>query len=255
MRLALVPALLLTACAAPSADITAEGELTLTAVSAEEEDLRPGFDDFYGAPSSAEADVDQPRIGRECGADGVFNNVMGKYDADGDAALSGDEEQAVWDARADRNERAWKHRAMRWQLLQLVYDGDDDGELSEVERDELLADFTQRCEARHQQLVAEFDADEDGELSDEELAEARVTMELNREERREGCNRGEGMGEDGATRERGHRAERRDPASRLTGAWDGDGDGELSGDELTVLRDTLRARIVTGEAIRPFATQ
>lgn len=257
MRLApLLALLLLPACSGPGElDLSAEGELMLTAISAEEEDVRAGFDDFSGAPRSAEADVDQPRMDRDCSAD-HFAAILERYDANANQAVDTDEEQDVWNARGDRDQRVWKHRALRWKLVRMVYDVDADGVLSEVEREDLFADFTTRCEVRQEQLLAEYDADGDGALSESELEVVRAEMQANREARREGCNRGEGLGDDseeGSSREdRGMRGERRDPASRIVAAFDLDADGELNESELEAFRTTMRERIVTGAPIRPF---
>ncbi len=261
MRISLFLTLLLAGCASPvGSDLSAEGELMLTAISAEEEGLRDGVDDFYGDPERAGTDVDQPRIGRDCDSSAIADSLFAQYDRDADSQLDSDEESEVWQARSERGQRHWRHRAMRWQLLELVYDADADGELGKLERGELLADFTTRCEVRQEELLAEYDADGDGELSDEELELVRAELEEQREERGEMCNGGGGDRPEGAERGerpegaslRGMGRERPDVSEVVTQAWDEDGDGSLSVGEREAMTSTIRERITTGERISPL---
>jgi hypothetical protein len=150
-------------------------------------------------------------------------------------------------------------------MLGLIYDLDADMELSDIERDTLFADFELRCEAIHEQLIADFDVDGDGELDETEKEEARAAIEAEHEARREEmeARRDEMEGdapqdgerpEEGAEgmeggQEGGERGEMGPPEGvpPFAESYDTDGDGELSDAELEVLRAECRERIQNGE--------
>ncbi len=232
---------LLAGCASGPAgtDLTAEGELMLTVVSGQEEELRPGYDDLSTDPLRTGEAVDQPGIQRECGAAATLDRLTAHYDADGDGALAAPEEGAVWDDRQGRSDQGWRRQERRWKLIRLVYDLDGSDSIEGDELTALVQDFDARCVARQADILAEFDLDGSGDLDESELAAVEEAIAQRREERAGECNRGEGdMGGQGG--------------DRLIAAWDTDADGSLSAGELTVLRDTLRERIRTGEPIRPM---
>jgi len=255
---------LLAGCAAGpgGSDLSAEGELLLTVVSAEEEELRPGYDDLHTDPQRTGEAVDQPSVMRECGAEAILTSLTDRYDADADGTLAISEEQGVWDDREGRSSRGWKRQARRWQLIKLVYDLDGSESIEGDELTALVADFDARCEARQADILAEFDVDGSGDLDATELAAVEDAIAERRAERTGECNRGEGdsqgmggdsgMGGDRPTQAGGMGRQHGDPGDRLIEAWDTDLDGTLSDSELTVLRDTLTERIRTGEPIRPM---
>lgn len=254
----LAVAALFAGCATSPAgsDLSAEGELMLTVVSAEEEELRPGYDDLHTDPQRTGEAVDQPGVMRECGAESILQRLTDKYDADGDGSLAVSEESDVWADREGRSRRGWHRQARRWHLLKMVYDVDGSDSIESEELAELVKDFDARCTARQAEILAEFDVDGSGDLDETELAAVQAEIDTQRAERTGECNRGEGDGEGMGRPEGvggpGERGQRPEPGDRLIEAWDSDGDGNLSDSELTVLRETLRERIRTGEPIKPM---
>ncbi len=230
--------------------LSAQDELTLAAISGEEEDLAEGSVDLM--PSDADA---QPMF-RPCDAEGALASVLATYDGDGDGTIGPDEEDAVLEDR--EGGPAARHRARRWEGLAFIYDSDDSGDLAEAERAGLLADFTERCTAIHARILEEFDADADGELSEEERAAAREARESRRMERGEDgeCNRG-GDAPDGT--DPGGEVGQGGPAAG--GTQGGGTGGELRGpaaftadmtdEELAAFREEAREAIRSG-APRPF---
>ncbi len=248
---------LLAGCASSpgGTDLSAEGELLLTVVSAEEEELRPGFDDLSTDPNRTGEAVDQPAVMRECGAAATLERLTSQYDGDGDGALAAPEEGAVWDDRQGRSDRGWKRQQRRWKLIRLIYDQDLSDTIEGEELTELVKDFDARCVVRQAEILAEFDVDGSGDLDETELAAVQETIAERREERAGGCNGG--GGDMGGERPEGGMGERpgrqgHDGEGRLIETWDADLDGTLGESELTVLRDTLRSRIRNGEPIRPM---
>lgn len=96
--------------------------------------------------------------------------VLGKFDANGDGVLRGEEKQAAVNAR-------------RAALVE-EFDADGDGELSKEERATARATRKaarqEKRAARRAALLEEFDADGDGELSEEEHAAAREAKKAER---------------------------------------------------------------------------
>lgn len=244
----------LSACSSftSTSTLSAEDELLLSATNGAEEGMVSRA--ALGAVG-AEEDPDQPPLFRECNADGTFAGLFESYDADRDAELSQSEATDVEQTHAGRDELAERDAMMRMALLGLIYDTNEDGELSDDERAPLYEDFTLRCEALSALLLETFDADGDGALSDEELATAESTMEAEREAHRaemEQCMEEEGRGEsgEGGPDRLGPPPE---PGSRMVPpgleSFDADGDELLSDAELSSLREALRDRIRNGEPI------
>lgn len=233
----------LVGCESSDSAIPAEGEILLSTTGGEEEGLssRASFGSL--APSG---DPDQPPMMRECDASGTYTGIFSEYDADADEHLDEGESASVEDAHGGRDEMAARDAEMRWHLMLLIYDTDEDGSLSDAEKSPLFEDFTARCEVLSARLLEDFDADGDGELSASELATAEEAIEAEREAHR--AEMEERMGE--RPEECGPPPE---PGSRQVppglDAFDTDGDALLSDAELSTLRDALRERVRSGEPI------
>jgi hypothetical protein len=276
-RTILLAALSITTACGSDILLTAQDELLLSAISGEE-DYLGGAETVSGgseAPAQGGAEADRaegdrqgtPPMFRECDAAGTYTGLFSAYDEDADGELGAPEQDEVM------SEHAGPDQGPRGQLLgmlRVVYDVDADGQFSDAERATLLEDFTARCEAIHEAVLAEFDADGDGELNDAEQEAARDAhqerMEAAREDMEDcreamgmdecdggeggggGGERGDGPPPEGAEGE-GERGDGPPPIrGPLADEFDADGDGELSESELDTLRTELRARIRSGEA-------
>lgn len=89
---------------------------------------------------------------------GMREEMLKKFDKDGDGKLNDEEKKAM------QEEREKRHKEMLEK-----YDTDKDGKISKEEREAAM-------KAWHQKLLKEFDADGDGKLSDEESQTARKTL-------------------------------------------------------------------------------
>ena len=242
-------ALFILAAGCTSTDaIDARSELLISATSGAEEALARG-DDGEAAPTE---DPDQPPLFRECDAEGTFVGLMARYDEDGDGELGPPEEDAVFDARAERDPDEAMRGEQRMHFLGLVYDTDRSGEIDDDdELTVLFEDFTVRCEVLHTRLLEDFDADGDGTLSEEEMQAAgdaiRAEMESIREDGPPECDSGEG-GPEGMGGPGAERGERPDPDAvpEPLSDYDTDGDGLWSDEELDGFRADARAAIRDG---------
>jgi hypothetical protein len=249
------------AVACSQADTSAEDELLLSAISGEEDYLSGAqtiSEDAgdVGAPGGEEARAEGDRQGpppmfRECDAQGTYTGLFSAYDEDDDQQLGPPEQDEVM------NEHAGPEHGPRGHLLgmlRIVYDIDADGIFSEEERATLLEDFTVRCGAIQERVLAEFDVDGSGDLDEAEREaahEAHVSrMDAAREEM-EACRDEMGPDERERPEDGGERGERGDGPPPIRGPladeFDADGDGEVSESELATLRETMRERIRSGE--------
>lgn len=219
-------------------DLDADAALTLKAISGEEED--------FVADGMAEPDAEgRPELFRpECDPLGEFEAGKASYDADGSGELEASEEASCQRGEAGPHDM---ERQARMHMLGLIYDLDASGDLSDEERGQLFDDFAVRCEVLHDQLLAEFDADQDGALSEDEMQVAVDAMEAEREARRSEMDalRDEMGPPEGL--ERGERPEPGEGVPPFAASYDTDADGELSDEELEVLRAEARERIRAGE--------
>lgn len=226
-----------------TSSLSADEELVLSVTNGPEEALVARGE--YGVSGTAE-DPDAPPLFRECDAEGFHAELFGSYDADNSGELGQDEEAEVEATHAGRDEREQQEAHMRWHLLGLIYDTDEDGALSESEQSVLFDDFTVRCEALEAMLIAQFDADGDGSLSDAELSTAAETLEAEREAMRAELDERH----PGGPEELGPPPE---PGSREVPPgledFDTDADGLLSDAELDALRTELRAHVRAGDPI------
>jgi hypothetical protein len=216
MRLFAVLALVV-GCA--GSELSAEDQLTLTAISGEEEAASRG--ELDGADLA-------PAMFRDCDAHATFTELFDRFDADRSGELERPECHDVEDAHTSDGGRAHDGKRAHggpWRLIHMVYDVDEDHALDDAERAVLLDDFTVRCEVLHERLLEEFDADGDGDLDDTEREAAHEAMR----ERMEG-----------------HRADRPQRGDAPHLEFDADGDGELDETERSVMRATLRERIRAG---------
>jgi Ca2+-binding EF-hand superfamily protein len=150
----------------------------------------------------------------ESGRGRTRQELMRKYDADGDGQLSSEERRKAFEAMRQRREQ---------QRLE-TYDTDGDGQLSETElqaeRDARREQFRDRI---RQMLTRKHDVNKDGVLDETESANMRAEME--RMEQRVQAAR------EARSRRQRQRVER----------FDADGDGQLSQEERQTMRDTIRA--------------
>lgn len=188
---------------------------------------------------------------------------------DQERAQEGDSEARRSGSRAgNRSVRRHMRRRFHSKLISLAYDIDQDGELSEAERERLSDDLVAGCEAQRLRILEEFDLDEDGALSEGEIAEARELLKERREAIRTARDEARearrasliaefDIDEDGAL-SREERREARDEhherrRARLIAEFDADGDGELSDAELSDLTMTIRGRVRSGQRPRRVA--
>jgi hypothetical protein len=140
--------------------------------------------------SVASAQEEGAKKGRRGGPrGGGFNReeVIKKYDKDGDGKLSDDEKaEARKDMEADM--------AKRREEMTKKYDKDGDGKLNDEERAELRKEFAGRGGRgpggaggpSREEMLKKFDKDKDGKLSEEERAEMRKEFPGRRGGRRPG---------------------------------------------------------------------
>ena len=246
-----------TTVACSQSDISAEDELLLSAISGEEDYLSGAqtisadasdLGSVEDEASRAEGDRrGPPPMFRECDAQGTYTGLFSAYDEDGDQQLGPPEQDEVMNEQAGPPQGPREHLLG---MLRIVYDNDADGIFSESERATLLEDFTARCGAIQERVLAEFDIDGSGDLDQAEQEAAHEShmsrMEAAREEM-DACR--DELGPDERERpERGERGEGPPPIrGPLADEFDADGDGEISESELATLRGTMRARISGGE--------
>ena len=229
----LSPLVFLIGCNAFTAqdNLTAEEEIFMRTISAEEDNL----------VQSVEDDMEGPKLFRECNRSDFFEKALNEYDTNGDQSLQDSEGETMLEQRPKKSKHKMKRMRKMMDLLLWVYDIDQNGSLSETERQELFADFDVRCEAIHDRLLSEFDVDGDGQLSETEMEAIREVMKQKREEHR--------AQRDGERpeKEQGERTEEQDGLPKFAQEFDVDGDGELSEAEMETFRATLREEIRSGE--------
>jgi hypothetical protein len=250
-------AVALAGCATSPFSVNPEDALLISATTGAEEALaRSTYGDTVGV-----SDPDRPGLFRICDAQGEFDGLFVRYDANADGALAGAEADEVDGRHPERSEVGH-----RMHLLRLVYDLDRDGALSDAEKAMLFDDFTARCDALHARLLAEFDADKDGVLSEAEQAVAAAAVlaaqEAAEAERRDDME-GECPGMDSDHPEGDHPHGDHDGHHRgppdgaadtdrvpppLAG-FDVDGDGLWGDAELTAFREAMRAAIRNGDPL------
>lgn len=225
------------ACAVDGLDATAE--LMLSATDGPEEALaRSDADANY----TTSMPVDAPPLMRECNAEGDFVGLVALYDGDGDGAWSPPEQSDVAEAREGRPDPQQMAMEMRWHMLLMVYDLDNDQALSTDEQTTLFGDFTVRCDALQARLLETFDTDGDGELSASEEAAAQAAIEAERAAMGPPPGPPPGMGFGPP------------PAGSVPpplAGFDTDGDGVWDDAELSAARADIREHIRNGDPLCP----
>lgn len=109
------------------------------------------------APSAGDGDNRRGRWNRE--------QVLERFDTDGDGQLSEEERDALREQMRDR--RRSGDPAIR-QIMMRRYDADGDGQLSETEREAARNDFREIRQGIAERIVPLYDLDGDGELNQQE---------------------------------------------------------------------------------------
>lgn len=155
-----------------------------------------------GACTMAEAQPEEGQGKKGKGPQGPSREeVLQKYDTDGDGQLSDAELEVLKNDRAaEREKRAAEgggeemrggrggpegrgERPSREEMIK-KFDKDGDGELNEEERAEARKYMQKHGrKGRGKQMMEKYDTDGDGQLSEEERAAARADMEKRRAER------------------------------------------------------------------------
>ncbi len=112
---------------------------------------------------------DKNRGGHPKGKYSGREEMLKRYDTDGDGQLSEAEREKL---RSDRAARRGKHPS-RKEIMQR-FDADGDGQLNEQERAALRAGMKKRHGGeRREKMLRKYDADGDGELNAEEMENMR----------------------------------------------------------------------------------
>jgi Ca2+-binding EF-hand superfamily protein len=129
--------------------------------------------------------VEQPRQRRGQGdrkGKPSREEILKKYDKDGDGELSEEELKQLREDRLKEGGRQQGRRPSREEMLER-FDKDGDGELSEEERQAMREAMGGRrgpSPEQRKEMMEKFDTDGDGELSEEERAAMRKAMEKRR---------------------------------------------------------------------------
>ena len=250
--------------------LTALDELLVTSLSGEEDSANAAAgraegeeqgEQQGGGPGGEGADQGDrsgpPPMFRDCNAGQTYEGYVDAYDEDGSGDIDSAEGQEIVREHAGPKGGSREHFL---HMLQLVYDVDADQQLNAEERDAAFSDFTERCEAIHEEVLATYDADGDGVLSETEQEAAReghlAEVEAEREQTaacEQTCSRDREAERQGARGAEGEESGAAGPAEAgapwgpLEMEFDADENGELSESELATLRETMRERIRSGE--------
>lgn len=205
------------------------------------------------AADEMEPTLDEPVVVTDCDFDHIRQEVVKRFDENGDGEVTGQERQNLTEAFGTLPKQA--KRAVLWakalrhhgELLRRVYDMDNSGELSADEKADLRADLETRCEARRAQALAKFDVNADGKLdADEALELVDYLKGLGRDKYAEILTTYDTDGDNKLNDEerlvlRDDRKEKlKEIISDLADEYDVDDDGDLSLDEQTALREYLQ---------------
>lgn len=213
-----------------------------------------------GAASAAALTVQSGEFQSSRPASGAFQDRFDASPADAPFEFGPREGRRDFQ-RADRNRRAGPE--MRERLLER-FDADEDGVLSDSEREAARAAMQERRAEHIARMIEKFDADGDGALNGEELAQAeQAKQRFERAKDRRGHRGKRGhdrlraelrerfdANEDGRLDEAEREAARAfmeekkgEMKARFLEQWDADGDGQISDVEKQAARDAHRARM------------
>ncbi|WP_163994454.1 calcium-binding protein [Pyxidicoccus caerfyrddinensis] len=199
--------------------------------------------------------------GNLCDFSARRQEVLEKYDADGDGTLSRAE---LAELRADLGERRdtvrprlaqLRQRARNWAFWRVrwAFDEDGSGSLSAEERTALVNAMEARCERLRDERLEKFDANDDGKLDESERLAARQAVRARWQQKRQALlaqydTNGNGVLEDGERlalrQDRVAAAQAR--RATLMATYDTNGDGTLSTAEALPLREEIQRRIIEG---------
>ncbi len=198
---------------------------------------------LFGAAYAAEAQGQRPSK----------EEILAKYDADGDGQLSETERATMREEMGNRGGRGGQRggqgggQRMSREDLIAKYDTDGDGKLSETEREAARAEMGGRGGRGGQRggqnetaaMVAKYDLDGNGELSATELQQLLEDQKNQPAPEEAGGERGPrgqgGQSEQGQGR-RGQRMSREEVMAK----YDADGDGKLSEEERATMRADMK---------------
>lgn len=199
--------------------------------------------------------------GNVCDFSARRQEVLEKYDTDGDGTLSRAE---LAELKADLGERrdavrprlaALRQRVRNWAFWRVrwAFDEDGSGSLSAEERTALVDAMEARCERLRDARLAKYDANGDGKLDATERQAARQALLAQWRQKHQAVvaeydTNGNGVLDDGERlalrQDRVAAAQERRAA--LLATYDTNGDGVLSTAEALPLREALQRRIIEG---------
>ncbi|MCY1019416.1 calcium-binding protein [Pyxidicoccus sp. MSG2] len=199
--------------------------------------------------------------GNLCDFSARRQEVLEKYDADGDGTLSraelaelkgdlGERRDTVRPRLAQLRQRArnWAFWRVRW-----AFDEDGSGTLSAEERTALVDAMEARCERLRDERLEKFDANDDGKLDESERLAARQAVRAHWQEKRQALlaeydTNHNSMLDEGErlTLRQDRVAAAQARRATLMATYDTNGDGTLSTAEALPLREEIQRRIIEG---------
>ncbi|MDA0836805.1 MAG: EF-hand domain-containing protein [Planctomycetota bacterium] len=161
--------------------------------------------------------------------------ILQKFDKDGDGELSEDEKAAMKEAMEKHRGKPGEGDRRISEEMRKKFDADGDGKLNEDERAALKEAMKKRL---HADAIKKFDKDGDGELNEEERAAAREAGKNRRGGRDDA---GKGDREGGKGRHNFDDLPEKVKA-RLTEKFDADGDGKLNDEEKAKAKEEMQKR-------------
>ncbi|MDF7800323.1 hypothetical protein P4C99_12670 [Pontiellaceae bacterium B1224] len=189
---------------------------------------------LFGAAYAAEAQRSGgQRLSRE--------EIIIKYDTDGDGQLSDTEREVMQKEMGGRTGRNNGQRMSREEII-AKYDVDGDGQLSDAEKETMRSEMGQRERGpRTEQidtvtLITKYDTDGSGELSATELA---VLLAEQNSQPEQGSPRNRGEREEEQAQDQ-NRKQQRLSRAEIMAKYDTDSDGKLSDTERTAMREDMQ---------------
>ncbi|QBG48573.1 hypothetical protein EGM51_14610 [Verrucomicrobia bacterium S94] len=167
-----------------------------------------------------------------------FEEMLKKYDADGDGQLSETERETMRSEMRQRGgQRGERGERPNFEEMLKKYDADGDGKLNETERETMRSEMRQRGGQGRRgpggtaAMLKKYDTDGSGELSAAELEKLMEDQKSNPDAKAEN-----GRPDRGQDRQRGPRMNREEAMAK----YDTDGDGKLSETEREAMRNDMR---------------